>query len=104
MIEINLSKYKKVDKHIVTNNVIREFIRSLGLYYPSSIIDSKNMLSKTWKSNYNISPLDYKLIKYHYSYGICKFTSLSKFEENHKKAKNMLKKHRKYYFIHPLRY
>jgi hypothetical protein len=36
--------------------------------------------------------MDFEIIKYQYSYGICKSTNLKTFEENHKRAIELLKK------------
>jgi hypothetical protein len=42
-----------------------------------------------------------EIIKYHYSYGICKGTNLETFENQHKKAKALLKETgHKLYFLH----
>jgi hypothetical protein len=44
--------------------------------------------------------LDFEIIKYHYSYGICKFTDLETFEENHTHAKEAIKNGGKMFFTH----
>jgi hypothetical protein len=43
---------------------------------------------------------DLEILKYHYSYGICKGTDLIVFEKNHKDAKETLKGNSKIEFIH----
>jgi hypothetical protein len=44
---------------------------------------------------------DLEILKYHYSYGICKGTNLETFEKNHSDAKAALKKgNSKFYFLH----
>jgi hypothetical protein len=72
------------------------FIRSLGYFYAQPIwtvlvIFQVVLLTKRiWKK-------DLEILKYHYSYGICKGTDLIVFEKNHKDAKETLKGNSKIY-------
>lgn len=77
------------------------FIQSLGYFYLSNDFDCGSYFANCYSPNKKLTPLDLELLKYHYSYGICKGTSLEIFEEQHKKAKEILEATGQYmYFVH----
>jgi hypothetical protein len=66
------------------------FIKSLGYFNLIKDFDCESYFSDCYSANKKLTELDIELLKYHYSYGICKGTSLETFEEQHKKAKEIL--------------
>ena len=77
------------------------FIKSLGHFKFINDFDCENYFSNCYSPNKKLSELDLELLKYHYSYGICKGTDLETFENQHKRAKEILKQHnQKMYFFH----
>ena len=100
-LEINLTKYKNTSKTTNINYINQVFFKSLGRFYNSKRMSNKSILSKNNSNKKEISKLDLEILKYHYSFGICKGTDLKKFEEQHMKAKEIFKKTgRHMHFIH----
>jgi len=93
---------KNPNKENAATKLKINFIRSLGYFYLD--FDSTNCtsyFSYCKSDNKEFSAQDMEILKYHYSYGICKGTTVDTFEENHKTAKESLKKHHtKFYFLH----
>ena len=69
------------------------FFKSLGYFKLSNKYKCESYFSNCFSNNKNITNFDLSLLKYHYSYGICKGTSLKTFNEQHKRAKQQLKKY-----------
>ncbi|MFD0988790.1 hypothetical protein ACFQ1R_01660 [Mariniflexile jejuense] len=67
------------------------FIQSLGFFKLSNEFDCNSYFSNCASEKKTLTNLDLEIIKYHYSYGICKGTNLETFENQHKKAKELLK-------------
>lgn len=80
----------------------KHFIWSLGYFSFLKDRDCKSFLSNCVSLDKELTKEDLELLKYHYSYGICKGTDLETFEENHRSAKKSLEKNQngKYYFMH----
>ncbi|MDG2431311.1 hypothetical protein [Flavobacterium sp.] len=84
------------------NSLEQNFVLTLGYFYLernftecTSYFSICRSLKKTFSNN------DLEILKYHYSYGICKGTNLETFEKNHAEAKAALKKdNTKFYFSH----
>lgn len=114
--ESRLSKYTKSDYYMHWNNknqinrlsirLIKEdffnpklrlrelkmyFIKSLGHFKLNRNIDNNHFFSGSYDNEYQLSNFDIEILKYHYSYGICKGTNLETFENQHEKAKDLLK-------------
>lgn len=70
----------------------RLFFQSLGYFKFNNALECSNYFSGCYDSNSTISYLDIELLKYHYSYGICKGTNLETFLKQHEQAKKVLKK------------
>lgn len=92
MLELNLTNYKTESKNTNINHLIQNFFKTLGRFYESSKIPYGSILSNITSSRKEISKLDMEILKYHYSFGICKGTDLETFEEQHIKAKEIFKK------------
>lgn len=88
-LEINTTRFK--NKRINSNYVIQNFIKSLGHFHSTSMLSCENVLSECNNGNKKFTKNDFKILKYHYSYGICKFTDLKTFEENHRKAREIFR-------------
>ncbi len=78
------------------------FLKSLGHFIFIDEFECENYFADCNSEKKKFSNLDFEILKHHYSYGICKGTDLATFEEQHEKAKEILKKYnRKMNFIHP---
>ncbi|MCG2612389.1 hypothetical protein LZZ90_12815 [Flavobacterium sp. SM15] len=99
-LKINSDVYP--DTNVRQNQLRRNFIYTLGYFFATNNKDCTSYFSTCYDGIKSLSDGDLELLKYHYSYGICKGTDLETFEQNHQKAKEDLKKNsnRKLYFIH----
>ncbi|MCD2259073.1 DUF2927 domain-containing protein [Psychroserpens luteolus] len=81
----------------------RYFIQSLGYFKTIDEFSCDSYFSLCNSKEKQLTSLDIELLKYHYSYGICKGTDLHTFLDQHKKAKEMLRLNpkNKMNFIHP---
>lgn len=98
----------KINKTLFFNdilflNALKEyFLRSLGHFNLSKYLDCNSYFSNCYSKDKTFSSMDKELLKYHYSYGICKGTDYETFMNQHKRAKEVLEKTgRKMNFIHP---
>lgn len=71
----------------------RLFFQSLGYFTFNDELDCSNYFSGCYNENSTFSNLDKALLKYHYSYGICKGTNYETFMFQHKKSKEALLKY-----------
>ena len=71
---------------------MQNFIKSLGHFNSTSKLPCLNIFSNCNSNKKQFTREDLEILKYHYSYGICKFTDLETFEENHKIAKETFSK------------
>ncbi|MCX7549798.1 hypothetical protein OS191_02955 [Xanthomarina sp. F2636L] len=99
----------KLDNEMYFNETLRlyelkkYFIQNLGYFNLIDDFKCESYFSNCYSSNKKLTPLDLELIKYHYSYGICKGTNLKTFQEQHQKAKETLEETgNKTMFFHPL--
>lgn len=69
------------------------FISNLGYFNKINDFSCESYFANCYSNNKEITPLDIELIQYHYSYGICKGTTLETFKDQHKRAKETLKSH-----------
>ncbi|QCX38845.1 hypothetical protein FF125_10510 [Aureibaculum algae] len=98
-LEINTTTFKNAE--VNKKYLMKSFIRSLGHFYTTSKVPCESVFSNCNGQKITFGETDLKLLKYHYSYGICKRTPLETFEENHEKAKQtFLQTGRPLYFIH----
>ncbi|WP_298524737.1 hypothetical protein [uncultured Christiangramia sp.] len=76
----------KVNTAVVTNNLLKEnllkyhFFKSLGYFASSKDLNCESILSAC-NSYRRLSDEDLELLKYHYSYGVCKGQSLKSFTQ-----------------------
>jgi len=92
---------KLSNEQIVTSLKVN-FVRSLGYFYAQpDNLDCTSYFSTCPSYQKIFGKKDLEILKYHYSYGICKGTDLIIFEKNHKEAKESMKKNNiKIEFIH----
>ena len=99
---LKINAKNNLDKEQVLTNLKVNFIRSLGYFYLDPGHSDCNSYFSICKSDEKkFGKEDFEILKYHYSYGICKGTNLETFEKNHKDCKESLKKgNTEIYFIH----
>ncbi len=68
------------------------FFQSIGYFVLIDDFACESYFSNCYSPNKRLTELDIELLKYHYSYGICKGTSLETFEGQHQKAKEIFEK------------
>jgi hypothetical protein len=77
------------------------FLQSLGYFKLIDDFECHSYFSNCYSPNKNLTSLDLELLKYHYSYGICKGTDLKTFDEQHARAKEtLLKTGQSMFFMH----
>ena len=69
----------------------KDFFLSLGYFHKTVMLSCDSFLSECNSEICELSKIDLEILKYHYSYGICKGIDLKAFEEQHEKAKELLK-------------
>lgn len=97
--------YIKISKDIYFNEKIYKFklneyfLMSLGFFNQTNELDCDNYFSNCFSENKKFSEIDKELLKYHYSYGICKGIGEDSFDDLHQTA-NVAKKKNKIRTIH----
>jgi len=90
VIKVNTINIKTQNYQIA--NLKFNFIKTLGYFGDDPSIDCNSYFSKCPVIR-NFTSSDMEILKYHYSYGICKGTNREDFENLHRKMKNTLKIH-----------
>ena len=73
----------------------------LERFLPNEELSCNSYFSNCYSDNKILTEKDMELLKYHYSYGICKGTTRKIFEEQHKRAKDAIKnKNSRFDFFH----
>ena len=91
-LKINLTENNNNSKKTNGNILVQNFYQTLGRFFTTNKVPHNSIFSNSNTTEKKLTKLDLELLNYHYSYGICKFTSLKVFEENHKKAKEIIHK------------
>ncbi|MEY8869901.1 hypothetical protein AB9K24_10360 [Meridianimaribacter flavus] len=68
----------------------KDFFSSLGFFHKTVILSCDSFLAECNSSIIELSKIDLEILRYHYSYGICKGTDLQTFEDQHERAKEIL--------------
>lgn len=83
----------RVDRKVFFNETLLNekmqelFVASLGYFTATDKINCQSYFSKCLDQKKSFGELDKEILKYHYSYGICKGIDESTFDELHEKAK-----------------
>ncbi|TYB76394.1 hypothetical protein [Bizionia myxarmorum] len=78
---------------LISNKLKELFVSTLGHFYAINDLGCESYFANCYSENKQLTSLDLEILKYHYSYGICKGTTLQDFEVQHEKAKSVLKEH-----------
>lgn len=99
-IKINSQMIFNEEEQLMT--LKKHFIWSLGFFYIQPNQECESFFSSCVYVDKVLTEEDLALIKYHYSYGICKGTDIETFEEQHKSAQKSKRANSKneHYFIH----
>ncbi len=101
---LQLNYQKVTDESVIADRVKLYFIKSLGHFKNTKLLDCSSIFSTCYKGTLSeLSQTDLEILKYHYSYGICMGVSLTAFEKLHKKVQSNLKKkpNSTPHFLHP---
>ncbi|MBT8245191.1 MAG: DUF2927 domain-containing protein [Winogradskyella sp.] len=99
-IRINIDKL--LSEKLQVQKIKEQFIGSLGWFNLSDELSCTSYFSNCHSDNKRMTELDWELLKYHYSYGICKGTTKNIFEEQHRIAKEIYSKtNHRMSFFHP---
>ena len=99
---LKINEKKNLNEEQILTNLKINFTRSLGYFYRDlDKSDCNSYFSLCTLEKKEFGKKDLEILKYHYSYGICKGTNLETFEKNHQDAQASLKKgNTKIYFSH----
>lgn len=90
---IRIIKEDNFNTTLLLNSMKDYFLKSLGHFELDYSLGCNNYFSGCQNGDVKLTKLDLELLRYHYSYGICKGTNIETFESQHEKAKEALKKH-----------
>lgn len=76
------------------------FLNTLGYFSYTYKLPKESYFSLRYFTDKQFTNNDLEILKYHYSYGICKGTDLETFENQHERGKEALKKGRTHFFVH----
>lgn len=96
-LQIDTRAYKTRKK--LLTETLRLFVSSLGHFNWTYKLPKENYFSAFPFSDKAFTKVDLELLKYHYSYGICKGVSFKIFEETHQRAQEIFKKSGKHIFF-----
>ena len=89
---IKINAYKLENKSFQLDLLKYHFFKSLGHFKSSKELPCKSFLSAC-RVVRELSPEDLELLKYHYSFGICKGIDLERFDNIHEDFQATLEKH-----------
>lgn len=100
VLKVNSFIYDQPDN--LVNALKYHFFGSLGRFYRTKEVSCKSYFSDC-SVNRKVTPLDLELLKYHYSYGVCKGVTLEDFEKLHRTMQEKLKEDptARLYVVHP---
>lgn len=88
---VKLNTEKLFSEHLIQYKMREYFIKSLGYFKLIDDFECESYFAKCYSSDKKLTVLDLEILRYHYSYGICKGISLEAFREQHKNAKELYK-------------
>ncbi len=83
---VKISKELYFNEKVYNQKLNEFFLQSLGYFMLTNEIGCSNYFSNCFSENKKVSPIDIELLKYHYSYGICKGISEASFDDFHRAA------------------
>jgi hypothetical protein len=83
---IKLNDEKQFNDRLKLYELKRHFVQSLGYFRYDDRLDCKHFFSNCYSPEKQLTALDLEILKYHYSYGICKGITLESFQEFHRQA------------------
>ncbi|MBB1194157.1 hypothetical protein DNC80_10835 [Flavobacterium sp. SOK18b] len=99
---LKMNKQQDISNEQILTNTKILFFKTLGYFFQNYDTSNCSSYFSTCKKEKKVfDKKDLEILKYHYSYGICKGTNIDTFEKNHKDAKEALKNgNTKMYFVH----
>lgn len=100
-LKVDTDHYQNPD--LVNRIMLWRFFLSLGYFITQNTLPCDSYLSTCgYLANERPSQADMEILRYHYSYGICKGTRITEFKDQHFRAKEALRKNpmNQHYFIH----
>ena len=102
--------FLKINSERISEPMVRQklmqwrFFQSLGHFTLQDDLPCEDYLSSCFNVEKELSAQDLEVLKYHYSYGICKGTRVLEFRAQHERARESLEENpnNKYYFVHSL--
>lgn len=89
---IRIVKDQEFSEKLIKQKIKELFFGTLGRFKWQNELACEHYFSNCHSDEKHLTTLDLELLKYHYSYGICKGTSLLTFEEQHRRSKEVLTK------------
>ena len=89
---VKINTYKAPQRKDQLELLKYQFFKTLGYFYYSPQIPCEGYLSEC-PVRRTITSEDLEILKYHYSYGMCKGINMKNFEEIHRNSKNTLREH-----------
>ena len=86
---IKLSHEKQFNDQLKLIELKKLFFQSLGNFRFDNRLDCKHFLANCYSPDKKLTELDLEILKYHYSYGICKGITLEAFKNFHKEANKL---------------
>jgi len=90
---IKLNRTVYFNETLINEKMQQLFLESLGYFKTTNKLNCNSFFSNCNDSEKKFGALDKEILKYHYSYGICKGIDEETFDALHEKAKNHKKNH-----------
>lgn len=85
-----IDKQRLPSLKLQAQKIKESFVSTLGWFNPNTELDCRSYFADCHSDKKILTPLDWEVLKYHYSYGICKGVTRNDFEEQHKTSKRIL--------------
>ncbi|MTE25518.1 hypothetical protein [Winogradskyella ouciana] len=89
---LRIVKSRMFSEKLTTQKIRELFFGTLGWFYLQDDLDCDNYVANCYSDSKHLTAIDLEILRYHYSYGICKRTSLKTFEAQHRQCKENLRK------------
>ena len=88
---LRIKKDQMFSEKLAQNRIKELFFGTLGWFNLSDELDCENYSSNCYSDTKHLTKIDLEILKYHYSYGICKGTRLKTFEAQHNRCQDLIK-------------